>query len=514
MDSLGTFLANNFGNLLTLYNLAYDAKDQTDDAKINDMMESLGAIETTMDTEYEHIISMHDMMIDKQTRITSMFNYYQEMVNGLNTIMVLTLGITISLFKPYIEQQHFIGWWVVIWVGCFFFEIVAIIEGVFISVRLSYAGAEFINGSYRNKQLGRWVKYYNIEDLNSISRILMSMLICFLISMIFLIVGVHLMFYQDLNEKDPTFITLSGILVGIFFIMRFLYNYGYLLNFRILNVFQIKLNIPTNEYPIHAPLSEMLDLYNSINTRMACLQKLWGEDKNKWMSMLCNKASGEDCNDSSLSTLESNLDYVIAEFLARGEKQKYIVLRYTRRMKAITRKLRLHDWRIETLFKNDPIGNSAYDDDDAHVTPWDFSYVGFWVVSSFGMFILAIVNIAWVIFAIILMFALSIVVGILASLQTLLLVPCRGCKKEGLWNFFKSTNEILLRDQGPWAYVLFFSFYVNFKKNEFLKTLVKKPTIYEDDDEEENELCDGIRQKIGTTGFKYTSLRNRNSLNF
>jgi len=514
MSGLGTFIANNLGNLLTIWNLAYDTKDQIDDAKINDMMESLEAIEKTMDTEYDHIISMHDMMIDKQTRITSMFNYYQEMVNGLNTIMALILGITISLFKPYIEQQYFTGWWVVIWVGCFFFEIVAIIEGVFISVRLSYAGAEFINGSYRNKQLGRWVKYYNIEDLNSISRILMSMLVCFLISMIFLIAGVHLMFYQDLNQNDPTFITWSGILVGIFFIMRFLYNYGYLLNFRILNVFQIKLNIPTNEYAIHAPLSEMLDRYNSINTSMACLQKLWGEDKNKWMSMLCNKASGEDCDDSSLFDLESKLDHVITQVLARGEKQKYIVLRYTRRMKAITRKIRLHDWRIETLFKNERIGNSAYDDDDdaADVTPWDFSYVGFWVVSSFGVFILAIVNIAWVIFAIILMFALSIVVGVLASLQTLLLALCRGWKTDGLWNFFKRTNEIL-RDSSPWAYVLFFSFYVNFKKNEFLKTLVK-PTVYEDDGDEEKILCDGIRQEIGTTGFKSTSLRYRSNLNF
>lgn len=514
MSGLGTFIANNLGNILTIWNLAYDTKDQTDDAKINDMMESLEAIEATMDTEYDHIVSMHDMMIDKQTRITSMFNYYQEMVNGLNTIMVLILGITISLFKPYIEQQHFTGWWVVIWVGCFFFEIVAIIEGVFISVRLSYAGAEFINGSTVNKQLGRWVKYYNIEDLNSISRILMSMLVCFLISMIFLIAGVHLMFYQDLNEKDPTFITLSGILSGIFFIMRFLFNYGYLLNFRILNVFQLKLDIPTNEYAIHAPLSEMLDRYNSINTGMACLQKLWGEDKNKWMSMLCNKASGGDCDDSSLFDLESKLDYVITQFLARGEKQKYIVLRYTRRMKAITRKLRLHDWRIETLFKNDRIGNSEDDDDDdaADVTPWDFSYIGFWVVSSFGMFILAIVNIAWVIFAIILMFALSIVVSVLASLQTLLLAPCRGFKKEGLWNFFKRRNEIL-SDSDTWAYVLFFSFYVNSKKNEFLKTLVKT-TVYEDDDEEENKLCDGIRQEIGTTGFKYTGLRYRSNLNF
>ena len=515
MSGLGTFIANNLGNILTIWNLAYDTKDQTDDAQINDMMESLGAIEATMDTEYDHIVSMHDMMIDKQTRITSMFNYYQEMVNGLNTIMVLILGITISLFKPYIEQQHFTGWWVVIWVGCFFFEIVAIIEGVFISVRLSYAGAEFINGSTVEKQLGRWVKSYDIEDLDSISRILMSMLVCFLISMIFLIAGVHLMFYQDLNEKDPTFITLSGILIGIFFIMRFLFNYGYLLNFQGLNMLQLKLDIETNRNPLHKPLADMIKNYNKINVKMGCLQKLWGEDKNKWMSMLCNKASGGDCDDSSLFDLESKLDYVITQFLARGEKQEYVILRYTRRMKAITRKLRLHDWRIETLFQNDRIDNSEDDDDDdaPDVTPWDFSYIGFWVVSSFGMFILAIVNIAWVIFAIILMFALSIVVSVLASLQTLLLAPCRGFKKEGLWNFFKRKNEIF--DSDTWAYVLFFSFYVNSKKNEFLKTLVKT-TVYEDDDddEEENKLCDDIRQEIGTTGFKYTGLRYRSNLNF
>ena len=218
MAELVNFMADNLGNLLTIWNLAYDRKDQTDDAIVNDMMESLGAIETTMDTEYDHIVSMHDMMIDKQTRITSMFNYYQEMVNGFNTIMVLIFGITISLFKPYIEQPHFLGWWVVIWVGCFFFEIVAIIEGVFISVRLSYAGAEFINGQTREQRHNRWIKIYDLKNLESISAIIQAMMISFLISMIFLIIGVHLMFYQDLNETDPLFITLSGILVGIFFI--------------------------------------------------------------------------------------------------------------------------------------------------------------------------------------------------------------------------------------------------------------------------------------------------------
>jgi hypothetical protein len=504
MDDLVTFMASNLGNLLTIWNLAYDTKDQTDDAKINEMMESLEAIETTMDTEYDHIVSMHDMMIDKQTRITSMFNYYQEMVNGFNTIMVLILGITISLFKPYIEQPHFLGWWVVIWVGCFFFELVAIIEGVFISVRLSYAGAEFINGQTREQRHNRWIKIYDLKNLESISAIIQVMMISFLISMIFLIIGVHLMFYQDLNEKDPTFITLSGILVGIFFIMRFLFNYGYLLNFQGLNLLQLKLDIQTNQNPLHKPLADMIKNYNKINVKMGCLQSLWEIDKKTWISMLCNKASGEDCDDSSLFALESNLDYVITEFLARGEKQKYIVLRISRRMKAITRKLRLHDWRINTLFNNKLTDDGSITMEVEEVSAWNISYVGFWVVSGVGMIILATINFAWLILAFLLLFALSIVVGVLASLQTLLLAPCRGWKTDGLWNFFNRMKYYKKKIY----FILFFWFWFLNKRRGFLNKLMatyealhsKEFTelVDRDNTTRDNEDCIEIQRQIGT----------------
>ena len=514
MSGLGTLIANNLGNILTIWNLAYDTKDQTDDAKINDMMESLEAIEATMDTEYDHIISMHDMMIDKQARITSMFNYYQEMVNGFNTIMVLILGITVSLFKPYIEQPHFLGWWVVIWVGCFFFELVAIIEGVFISVRLSYAGAEFINGDDREERHNRWIKTYDLQNLESISAIIQVMMISFLFAMIFLIIGVHLMFYQDLNEKDPTFITLSGILIGIFFIMRFLFNYGYLLNFQGLNMLQLKLDIETNRNPLHKPLADMIKNYNKINVKMGCLQKLWGEDKNKWMSMLCNKASGGDCDDSSLFDLESKLDYVITQFLAREEKQKYIVLRYTRRMKAITRKLRLHDWRINTLFNNELV-EDAFKNNDQYISPWHISYIGFWVVSGAGMIILATINFVWLILAFLLLFALSIVVGVLASLQTLLLAPCRGWKTDGLWNFFNRMKYYKKKIY----FILFFWFWFLNKRREFLNKLIgdyealhsKERTEELDRDNKMNDSsdCAEIRSQIGSTGLRY-----RSNLNF
>jgi hypothetical protein len=518
MAGLGIFIASNLGSILTVWNLAYDQKDQTDDAKINDMMESLEAIEATMDTEYDHIVSMHDMMIDKQARITSMFNYYQEMVNGFNTIMVLILGITVALFKPYIEQPHFLGLWVVIWIVCVFFELIAIIEGVFISVRLSYAGAEFINGSedHREERHNRWIKTYDLQNLESISAIIQVMMISFLLAMIFLIIGVHLMFYQDLNENDPTFVTCSGILVGVLFLYRFLFNYGYLLNFQGLNLLQHKLHIDTNTHPLHQPLADMIKNYNKINVKMGCLQSLWGEDKKRWMSMLCNKTK-QDCDDSSLVELQSTLDYVITQALLRTEKQTYIVLRYTRRMKGITRKLQMHDWRINTLFNNELVDEDdpIIPDNDQYISPWNISYIGFWVVSGAGMIILGTINFVWLILAFLLLFALSIVVGVLACLQTCVSAPCRGWKADGLWVFF---NPIFAPSKRA-RLVLFFWFWFLNKRREFLKKLIgdyealhskeRQEDLDRQNIDKDNSDCAEIRRQIGSTGLRY-----RSNLNF
>lgn len=495
-----------FTDPFNLWNALYDKTDQKNEAVRTYNIESLRSIEALMDTEFEHIAEMHSIMMDKQERITAIFNYYQEMANGFNTIMALLLGISIPLFEPYIhrEDAKYLEWWALLWFGSLLFGLIAIIEGVFISVRLSFAGAEFIEGDLREQLYGRWVRQYNVNKLSSLSTIVQGMLFCFLFSMGLLIAGLHLMFYQNHGDAYDLHVIISAIVVTLFFIIRFFSNYGFLLNIRWLNIFQQKLGIPTNTDKLNKPLIKMIEEYNSTQEEMACLQQLWEEDQAKWIgTILCQE--GKDCT-TTLMELSSTIDKWSLTLTGRTDINNVNKKTAVNVMNSIARKLKFHNWRLKRLFNNPEADDVVELDDVEVIEPWNISYMSFYVATAVGMILLFFINIAWAISLFSLILVVYSTVGVVAVIINVLRLPCNNFE-------FKTDGLIRSLMWGKWINMntdLLFNtfcccFWCSRKRKERLREL-RAPTEYDDDDINNSSACDDIKReiegKVDTLGYK------------
>lgn len=501
-----------FSDPFNLWNALYDKTDQKNEAVRTYNIESLRSVEALMDTEFEHIAEMHSIMMEKQERITSIFNYYQEMVNGFNTIMALLLGISIPLFEPYINQEdgNYLEWWALMWVGSLLFGLIAIIEGVFISVRLSYAGAEFIEGQIRDQLYGRWVRQYNINKLSSLSTIVQGMLFCFLFSMGFLIAGLHLMFYQNHGDAYDLRILISAVVVTLFFIIRFFSNYGFLLNIRWLNIFQSKLGIPTNMDKLNKPLVRMIEEYNSTQEEMACLQQLWEEDQAEWIgTILCQE--GKDCT-TTLMKLTSTIDTWSLTLTGRADIDNVNKKTAVNVMKSIASKLKFHNWRLKRLFDNPEADDEDNGLEDVEtIQPWNISYMSFYVASAIGMILLFFINIAWAISTVSLILVVYITIGIVAVIINILRLPCNNFqfKTDGLirslmWGKWIDMNTDLLFN------VFCCCFWCSNKRTERLRELQADEALAGWENEDVS-TCDDIKREIEG---KNDTLRYKRNLNF
>lgn len=242
------------------------------------------------DNHNQHIVDMVSYLDLIRSKIKEIFEYYQQSIQTFLLISTLFLGIIVSLvLTDDIKDDSFLA----LWGGVsLLFSIIPIVEMVFLSIWTAYHASYYVHFSsvekyqfqYKNKIPGLmcanddsdicleeyWLGTFDKEKFTGISKKIEWNLLLFFISMNSGIVCIlHYFFKSNTIYETPVFVI--GILLTILLTIRFIFFYGYILDFDMLNNIQSTFNIPTTtEGGLDTPILQLVGEYNYHQEYLFC----------------------------------------------------------------------------------------------------------------------------------------------------------------------------------------------------------------------------------------------------